>query len=155
VREACEKLRPGELVLTGDLLLDAADHDPGLRAWSSQELEALKGDPFSALVWAPVGDGMGSCGESTSGSASDLGLFCRVLQGFLLRADFITKLLTALSGFAFTPWLVESMNMNCIGFFPDLRLPLALGLLPLASMVHVHLDPRGECWSLLGASEGR
>jgi hypothetical protein len=36
------------------------------------------------------------------------------------------------------------MNMNCIGFFPDLRLPLALGWLPLASMVRVHhLVPRG------------
>lgn len=131
-------------MLRGDLLFDEADHESGLRARSSQEPVVLRGEAFPAVMWDPVGDGTGSCGDLRSGSTSDLGLFCRVLQGFLLRADFITKLRTALSGFAFTPWLVESMNMNCMGFFPGLRLPLALGWLPLASMVRVHLVPRGD-----------
>lgn len=38
-----------------------------------------------------------------------------VLQVFLFRADFITNDRTVLSGFALTPPLLESMNMNFEG----------------------------------------
>ena len=53
-----------------------------------------------------------------------------MLQGLCRRAWCITKDLTALLGFAFVPWSVESMNINCMSgffFFPDLRLPISLG----------------------------
>lgn len=54
------------------------------------------------------------CGRSSTTSSS-LGLFGRVLQFFLFLADFITKDRTTLSGFAFTPPLLESMNMKLVG----------------------------------------
>jgi hypothetical protein len=49
--------------------------------------------------------------------ASVLGLLDLVLHGFLLRADFITKDRTTLSGSALTPPLLESMNMKEVGRF--------------------------------------
>jgi hypothetical protein len=45
------------------------------------------------------------------------GLFGRVLRSFLLRADFMTNDRTTLSGFALTPPLLESMNINFAGLF--------------------------------------
>jgi hypothetical protein len=63
-----------------------------------------------------------------SEGCSILGLLGRVLHDFLFRADFITKDRTTLSGFALTPPLLESMNMNWVGDFIcslELRPPIA------------------------------
>lgn len=135
-------------------LLDDAECKSGLDAESNQKLLALRGETLSVSTWVPEGDGSGSFGNLASGSSSDLGLFCRVLQGFLLRADFITKLRTALSGLALTPWSVLSMNMNCIGFFACLRLPPELGLFPLAFMnAHASRPARRDAGRLLAPTK--
>jgi hypothetical protein len=46
-----------------------------------------------------------------------VGLLGRVLHDFLFLADFMTNDRTTLSGFALTPPLLESMNMNCVACF--------------------------------------
>jgi hypothetical protein len=53
--------------------------------------------------------------DFVSEDKSALGLLGRVLQVFLFRADFMTNDRTVLSGFALTPPLLESINMNCVG----------------------------------------
>lgn len=56
-----------------------------------------------------------SSGGCASIRSSSFGLLGRVLHVFLFLADFITKERTVRSGFAFTPPLLESMNINLVG----------------------------------------
>lgn len=97
---------PFLLLLTAEGLV-GADQVAGLAAACCQDGEADVGDSSSVLL------GSGGIWCLSSDGEFDFS-FCLVLQGFLLRADFITKLRTFLSGFALTPLApVESMNMNC------------------------------------------
>lgn len=94
------------LLLTGDRL-DGVDQVVGLAAACCQDGEVVMGEMSSSLVDSCKGCGLSSAGEFDFS-------FCLVLHGFLLLADFMTKLRTFLSGLALTPLApVESMNMNC------------------------------------------
>ena len=94
------------LLLTGDRL-DVVDQVAGLAAACCQVGEAAVGERSSGLLESRNGCGLSSAGEFDFS-------FCLVLHGFLLLADFITKLRTFLSGLALTPLApVESINMNC------------------------------------------
>lgn len=91
------------LLLLTDDRFDEADQAAGLSARYCHDGDALGRAKSSDWLRALESCILPSAGEAAAGPASSLGLFWRVLQGFLLRADFMTKLRTALSGFALTP----------------------------------------------------
>ena len=106
MRLRAERTLPFLLLTTGDGF-DGVDQVVGLAAACCQDGEPAVGEGSSSLLGTP-----GGCELSSAGDVDFS--FCLVLHGFLLLADFITKLRTFLSGLAFTPLApVESMNMNC------------------------------------------